>query len=107
MRRAMGLGAFRTALLDGGSPFNSSLLASALVAGYSIWAAPQLGFDLAELGPEAVEVATMNMDTARFDEVLARTKRLFKKTKAIRPKGSRAGSMELYLVGLERRPRTE
>ena len=42
-----------------------------------------------------------------FDEVLARTKRLFKKTKAIRPKGSRAGSMELYLVGLERRPRTE
>ena len=41
-----------------------------------------------------------------FDDVLARAKKLFRKTKAIRPKGSRPGSMEVYLVGLERRPGT-
>ncbi len=40
-----------------------------------------------------------------FDDLLARCKRLFRKTKAIRPKGSRPGSMEIYLVGLQRRPR--
>ncbi|MCD6498212.1 MAG: RlmE family RNA methyltransferase [Deltaproteobacteria bacterium] len=38
-----------------------------------------------------------------FDDLLLHAKALYRRTKAIRPKGSRSGSMELYLVALERR----
>ncbi len=42
-----------------------------------------------------------------FDELLLQTKDAFTKTRCIRPKGSRQGSMEIYLIGRKRQAPAE